>query len=146
MYLEENVVFFLAQGLNKFVWANWRVLSPHDKEHLTNGITMVLKRRSDIPPFARSKIEQILASICALSGSLAPVLVLVVEASAPGAELGLSALRIALEEMMSNDSKLTPAHKKALVTVVNDVSTYSLCCYNAMIYFNTFNFVRVLYK
>jgi hypothetical protein len=131
MYLEENVVFFLAQGLNTFVWANWRLLSTHDKEHLTGGVTAVLKKRSDIPPFARSKVEQILASICALSGSLSPVLNLVVEASAPGAELGLSALRIALEEMLSNDSKLTPTHKKALVSVVNEVNhlSFSLCLF-----------------
>lgn len=117
-----DVVFFIAQGLRQFVWSHWRELSAQDKEYLTQGVVECIRRPTALTLYGRSKLEQILSSICIMSGTLAPVLGLVVEASQPGVEVGASALRTVLEEVLSDDNKLSTEQRKALVAAASSVA------------------------
>jgi hypothetical protein len=119
---ESDVVFFLAQGLRQFVWSHWRELSAVDKEFLTRGVVECIRRPAELTVYGRSKLEQILSSICVMSGSLDPVLGLVVEAPQPGVELGASALRTVLEEVLGEDSKVSSDQRKALVATALNVA------------------------
>ena len=123
---DDNVVFFLSQGLAHFVWANYRLLSPDDIAYITATVLSVLRTRRGMPHAARCKVELILASICSLSCSLDPVLLLVVESHDPSVEIGISALRTVFEEVLSDDAKLTQDHKHALVQLVLGVNQPSL--------------------
>jgi hypothetical protein len=123
LYLaDSDVVFFIAQGLRQFVWSHWRELSLADKEYLTQGVVECIRRPSDLTIYGRSKLEQILSSVCIMSGTLDPVLGLVVEASQPGVEVGASALRTVLEEVLSEDNKLSADQRKALVAAASSVA------------------------
>ncbi len=73
--------------------------------------------------FAKSKLEQMLATICANSSSLEPVLSLLVPADQPGALVGLSAMRSVLELVLSDDPKLIPEHKATVLTVIHEILT-----------------------
>lgn len=127
LHLDDSSVFFVAQGLQHFAWAHWRVLPAIDRELLVNSVSLVIARRSSsLPQYARSKVEQVLAAACALSGSLAPVLALVVEPGQPGVEAGLSALKTVLEEALSDDKRLTPDHRRQLVGEVTRVALPSV--------------------
>jgi hypothetical protein len=87
-YLDDNCVFFISQGLQHFVWAHWRVLPSDDRNFLTSAITRVITQRAaSLSAYARCKVEQVLAGVCALSGSLGPALALVVEPGQPGVEV-----------------------------------------------------------
>ena len=137
--LDDNCVFFMSQGLQHFVWANWRVISQADKEFLVATILRLISHRGEqLSPYARSKVEQVLAGACALSGSLSSALSLVVEPGHPGAVIGLSVLRTVLEEALSNDKRLTPSHRELLLKEVQNVAIPSTAlahriCYDAVI-------------
>lgn len=130
-HLDDNCVFFVSQGLQHFAWAHWRLLSAEDKEHLTSAVARVIAGRGGgMSQYARSKVEQVLAAACALSVSLTPVFALVVGPGQPGVEVGISALKTVLEEALSDDSRLTPDHRQALVREVQKVAaeSVSLAC------------------
>jgi hypothetical protein len=125
-YLDDNCVFFVSQGLQHFVWAHWRVLPAEDRDFLTSAITRVISQRGgDLSLYARSKVEQVLAGVCALSGSLGPALSLVREPGQPGVEVGLSTLKTVLEEALSDDRRMTPGHRQLLVKEVTQVAAAS---------------------
>lgn len=130
-YVDDNCVFFLGQGLLSFVWTQWRVLSSVDRDFLSTTVTKIIAQRSSsLSQYARCKVEQVLAGICALSRSLNPALTLVAEPGHPGIEMGLSVLRTVLEEALSDDKRLTPDHRQQLVVEVSQIAaaTVNLCC------------------
>lgn len=71
--------------------------------------------------FVRSKMEQVLAAICAVSASLSPVLSIVVELNQPGFEYGISALRTVFEEVLKDDTRLLPSQKTILFEAASEV-------------------------
>lgn len=105
---DDNVVFFVSQGLQHFVWAHWRDLQPAEKAIISSEIINIIEGRGQsMSQYARSKVEQVLAAVCALSESLSPALSLVKEPGSPGVEVGLSTLRTVCEELLSDDKRLT---------------------------------------
>lgn len=73
--------------------------------------------------FAKSKLEQVLATICVNACSLEPVLGLLVEASHPEARTGLSCIRTVLDLILSDDPKLISDHKATLLTATQHLLT-----------------------
>jgi hypothetical protein len=118
--------FYSGQGLASYVWRNWNNLSGDEQNYLTNCILQTLVSSTALSTFVRSKIEQVLASICAVSGSLTPVLSIVVEFNQPGFEFGISALRTVFEEILKDDLRILPSQKTLLYEAASEVQNFSL--------------------
>jgi hypothetical protein len=111
--------------LASYVWRNWNNLSVDEQNYITNCILQTLVSNSSISTFVRSKIEQVLASICAVSGSLAPALSIVVELNQPGFEFGISALRTVFEEILKDDLRILPSQRTLLFQAASEVCSPS---------------------
>jgi hypothetical protein len=118
-------LYLLGQGLASFVWKKWTNISTDEQAYLTNCILQILTT-GNLSQFVRSKIEQVLAAICAVSGTLSPVLSIVVELNQPGFENGLSALRTVFEEILKDDTRILPENKTLLYEAATEVSSLSL--------------------
>lgn len=112
----DAAVFFICIGLERIVWKCWDTFSFDDKVLFNQTITQALVARKDMSPYALSKLEQVLATICACSCSLEPAYGLMVDASQPGARTGLSVMRTVLDSVLSENPKLVSLQKQALVT------------------------------
>jgi hypothetical protein len=118
----DTACFFIGIGFQKMIWRNWRNMSEEDRTSLKGVVGDVIINRTNLQPFARSKLEQVLAAICANSCSLEPVLVLLVpDASNPNVSIGLSATRTVLDLILSDDPQLYPEYKPALSSAVMDI-------------------------
>lgn len=112
---DDSLLFFIGQGLTGIAWRSFSKLDPQEQNIFTEAITQTLVERKDISTFARSKIEQVLAAICASSCSLNPVTSMVVDITQPGFDVGISALRTVFEEVLKDDPRIPPDHHKALL-------------------------------
>ena len=72
---------------------------------LTQTVIQAITTRADMPHFVKSKLEQVLAAICAASCSLQPALSLVVDADQPGCSAGVSLMRTVLDVTLADDAK-----------------------------------------
>ena len=111
----------LGQALYSYIWKNWILLTSEQQIYLTNYILQTLTQRN-ISNWVRSKIEQVLAAICASSSSLQPVLSIVVELNQPGFEVGLSSLRTVFEEILKDDPRILPSQKILLFQAATEVA------------------------
>lgn len=94
-----------------------------DRLLLNQTIVQTLTTRTSMQGFAKSKLEQVLAAICANSCSLDPTLGLLVDAAHPNVQIGLSAIRTVLELILSEDPKLFPEYRAPLLSAINDILT-----------------------
>jgi hypothetical protein len=117
----DTVCFFICIGLQRIVWRYWAEFSLEDKMLFNQTISQALISRKNMQRFALSKLEQVLATICACSCSLEPALSLMVEASHPNVHTGLSAIRTVLELVLSEDPKLVVAQKAVLLPAVTSI-------------------------
>jgi hypothetical protein len=129
---DDNLLFFIGQGLAGMAWRSFNKLSAEDQDAFTEAITQTLTQRNDMSTFARSKIEQVLAAICVSLCTLNPVLSIVVELNQPGFDVGLSALRTVFEEVLKDDPRIPPDQQKALLEcsteASHDSSIYLFIC------------------
>ena len=104
------------------VWRNWSsILSQEEKGLFSKSITDTLVYRRDLSHFVRSKIEQVLASICIESQTLAPVLSLITNINDPNIHIGLSALRTSLETIFSDDPQIFPEQRRIILMELSNV-------------------------
>eukprot|EP01041_Mallomonas_annulata_P011700 gene11700-24509_t len=123
MSAEDNLLFFIGQGLLKSTWRQWFTLSESEQALFTSKVLQVLVRRHDLSPFVRSKIEQVLGSICINSQSLHHVLQIVGDINNPTLEIGLSALVTVLETILMDDPRILPKQKTNMLTNINEYVT-----------------------
>ena len=119
---DDNLLFFIGQGLSGIAWRKFNKFNSHQQETFVEAITSTLTQRGDMSPFARSKIEQVLAAICASTCSLLPLLSIVVELNQPGFEVGLSAMRTVMEEVLKDNPRVPPDHHLTLLQKAAEVS------------------------
>lgn len=117
----DTVCFFICIGFQRMAWRHWRTISMEDRLMLNQTIVQTLTTRPNMQTFAKSKLEQVLATICANSCSLEPALGLLVDANHPNVNTGLSAMRTVLELILSEDPQLFPEHRAPLNSAVNDI-------------------------
>lgn len=120
---DDTVCFFLCIGFQKLVWRHWRNISMEDRVHLNQTIIQTLTNRPNIQLFAKSKLEQVLAAICANSCSIEPALGMLVDANHPHVSTGISTMRTVLELILSEDPQLFPEFRPAFQSAVNDILT-----------------------
>ena len=118
---DDTVCFFVCIGFQKMVWRQWRRISSEDKILLSQTVVSALTNRKKLQSFAKSKLEQVLATICVNSCSIDPVLGLLVDASNPAVSVGLSTMRTVLELVLSDDPQLYPEYKPTLLSAVTDI-------------------------
>ena len=132
--VDEMVFFFILIGIQRVIWKRWRFLTEEDKNRLSGVIIDLILTKSDsLQKFSQSKLEQILANICAQAGSLEPV-IQVLNAMTGGGQAasgeeasdeglakvrkkitGLSALSTVLDEALNmEDPRLTLEQRKAV--------------------------------
>ena len=88
---------------------------------LNQTIIQTLTSRTNMQAFAKSKLEQVLAAICANSCSIEPALGMLSEANNPHVSTGISAMRTVLELILSEDPQLFPEFRPTLLSAVNDI-------------------------
>jgi hypothetical protein len=113
-HANDTACFFISMGLQRLIWKHWRDFSADDQSLITQTILQAMSMRPDMPHFVKSKLEQLIAAICASSCSLAPALGQLVEAENPGAVHGISLIRTVVEFALSEDSKIMTDQKEAL--------------------------------
>jgi len=120
----DDVFFFVCLGLHRIVWSQWASLRPDEQSAFAaQVVALVSERGAQLQPYARKKLEQVLAGICANAGDFSPVTGLLVAASdgtdaasLQRAVVGLSSLQAALEEALSpQEARLVPGQKEAVV-------------------------------
>jgi len=120
---DDTVCFFLCIGFQKLVWRHWRNISMEDRVLLNQTVIQTLTNRSNMQNFAKSKLEQVLAAICANSCSIEPAVGMLVDANHPHVSTGISAMRTVLELILSEDPQLFPEFRSAFQSAVNDILT-----------------------
>jgi hypothetical protein len=128
--VNDTVCFFICIGLQRMVWRNWRNIPMDDRLLLSQTITHALNTRPTMQRFAKAKLEQVLATVCANSCSIEPVLGMLSEAESPTVNVGLSAMHTVLDLILSDDPKLFPDYRSILHGAVNTILTplTSLAC------------------
>lgn len=117
----DTVCFFICIGFQKLVWRHWRNIAMEDRLMLNQTIIQTLTNRTNMQTFAKSKLEQVLAAICANSCSIEPALGMLSEANNPHVSTGISAMRTVLELILSEDPQLFPEFRPTLLSAVNDI-------------------------
>ena len=117
----DTMCFFICIGMQRMVWKHWRNISMEDRMLLNQTVVQALSGRPQMQPFAKSKLEQVLATICANSCSIEPALGLLTEAENPAVVTGLSAMRTVLELILSEDPQLFPEYRPTLQSAVQDI-------------------------
>jgi hypothetical protein len=115
-----TVTFFIGIGFQRLVWRHWHRIDDARKEQMISTLTSVLQNRLDLPSFAKSKLEQVLAAICVCNLSLQPALSMVVSPDQPGFFGGLSTIETVIEFCLSDDPKIDPT---ARVTLMETITT-----------------------
>lgn len=121
-YCENELLFYIAQGLLNSVRRTWVNLSEQETNYFTSIILRTLTTRSDISKYVRSKIEQILGSICVSSASLTPVLQLISGENSTNMDYGLSAFRTTLEMVFDSMNRIAPEEQQSLLKQVQDIA------------------------
>ena len=120
---DDTVCFFLCIGFRKLVWRHWRNIPMEDRAFLNRTIIQTLTNRPNLQGYAKSKLEQVLAAICANSCSIEPAVGMLVDANHPNVSTGISAIRTVLELILSEDPQLFPEFRSAFQSAVNDILT-----------------------
>lgn len=124
----DTVFFFLSIGLNRVLWTQWQAFSIEERDLFASQVMALITTRShSLQPFARLKLEQVLAGICANAGDFSPVTQLLVSpdssdaSSISKAMVGLSALKTALDEALGDDPRLMGTQKTAVTQAANNI-------------------------
>lgn len=120
----DTVTFFLCIGLQRFIWKHWlspSMLTSSDKEMLVNTVVNVLINKVNMLTYTRSKLEQVLATICILSNTLQPILNLLVQPTEPNCFKGLSAVHTLLESALMDDSKIDLSMKQQVHLAITQI-------------------------
>ena len=136
--VEEMMLFFICIGLQRIIWKRWRYLSNDEKQLLLTTISsMLLERGDSLQQYARGKLEQVMANVCAQLGSVDPVVEILQKCESEDAEnhrksiIGLSVLRGVLDEVLNKDDpRLTPEQQKTITKSANTmiVPATTLAC------------------
>jgi hypothetical protein len=117
----DTICFFICIGLQRLLWKYWDDYSADDKLLFTQTIIQLLKTRKDLQLFSKSKLEQVLGTICILTCSIKPVVEIIVEANNSDCYIGLSAIKTVFELIFSDDPKFIPSQQKILIISVQDI-------------------------
>jgi hypothetical protein len=105
---EPIFLFFLCQGLQKFIWKKWNHLPSDGQSTIATTImTLLYTKGKSLPLYARSKAEQLIGAICSLANNIDPVLQILTEPSQPNGIVGIWALKTVLEDVMTINPRLT---------------------------------------
>ncbi len=118
----ENITFFIANGLNKIIWNNWHIMSYDDQISIQNLIIERLQMTSiNTSIYIRIKLEQLLATICSCSLSLQPVLSMIVDKQHYAFVYGISCINTTLDDILSDNNKITNNNKNKLLLLSQEV-------------------------
>lgn len=123
--VDDPLLFLLCIGLDRIIWRVWPTLSRPDQEGIINTIIQILVTRfATLPSFVRSKIEQILATICknSVSFNILFQLIQYCEQTSLSPLIGISAFRTVLDEVLGNDMRVASDRKTMLSKMASDVS------------------------
>ena len=127
--VDDSLLFLLCIGLDRIIWRVWSTLSTTDQEGIINTIIQILVTRfATLPSFVRSKIEQILATICKnnVSFNILFQLTQYCEQSSLSPLIGISAFRTVLDEVLGNDMRVASDRKSVLTKIASDISSQLL--------------------
>lgn len=127
--VDDPLLFLLCIGLDRIIWRVWPTLSRPDQEGIINTIIQILVTRfATLPSFVRSKIEQILATICknSVSFNILFQLIQYCEQTSLSPLIGISAFRTVLDEVLGNDMRVASDRKTMLSKMASDVSPITL--------------------
>ena len=114
---DEQMLFLLCFGLNKILWKNWPNLSSNAHESISQSmIQLLMDRFHKLPLYARSKVEQVIATICknSVSYDIGFQLVNTCNNSSLSPIIAISAFRTILEEVLTNDNRIRPDNRLKL--------------------------------
>lgn len=122
---EPEFLFFLCQGLQKFIWKKWNHLSSESQSTIATTImTLLYTKGKSLPLYARSKAEQLIGAICSLANNIDPVLQILSDPSQPNGIVGICALKTVLEDVMTMNPRLTTAQQAGIF-----INTYTYISY-----------------
>ena len=112
--IDGHMLFMLCFGLNKILWKKWTYLSESEHEYITSiVIKLLIDQFASLPLYTRSKVEQIIATLCKNYVSY-DVGFKIVNMSSHSPIISISVFRTILEESLSNDVRLSPDKRTKL--------------------------------
>lgn len=125
--VDDTLLFFMCQGLQKYIWKHWFEFPGNEQEVISNIIMSTLFQRSTtLSNYARSKLEQLLGTVCTLSTSLDPVLKIASVTSNPNETdnliVGVSALKTILDDVLTPNPRIPPEKLKQLLQIAESNS------------------------
>jgi hypothetical protein len=122
--VNDTLLFFMCQGLQKYIWKHWFEFPSNEQELISNVImTTLFQRSTTLSNYARSKLEQLLGTVCTLSTSLDPVLKIASATSNPNETgsnnliVGVSALKTILDDVLTSNPRIPPEKFKQLLQI-----------------------------
>ena len=130
---DEQMLFMLCFGLNKILWKSWSTISEPNHDMIASVmINFLIERFNNLPLYARSKVEQVIATLCKnyVSYDVGFKLVNACNNSPNSHIISISVFRTILEESLSNDTRLSPDKRSKLSKDALDIAPQlvSLAC------------------
>lgn len=123
-------MYALGKGLQQYVQRSWQSLQPNEQTSFYSCLRDTLLNRQ-LARFSRSKVEQVVASICLAATSLQPALELVTDDySSPQFAVGISLCRTVFDALLGDNCEASPDVREVLMQHITSVaaSFTSLIC------------------
>ncbi len=93
---DDEVCFFISLAVQRIIWKRWFNSSEEERNQIVTVYSqLLLEKGGSLLKYSKSKAEQVMAGLCAQSGTLAPVIHVLQQTSGDPARavIGLSVLR-----------------------------------------------------
>ena len=130
-----NIAFLLYIGLNKVIWKVWHCLPPEDQNSIKITLIQVLIAKFfQMPPFLKSKIEQIISTICKnmLSYEIIFQIIQHCEANSLNSIIGLSVFYTTFDDVLGFDSRVSNINKDILLQSAHSIAPQLISMCNSI--------------
>ena len=130
---DTNNIFLLCIGLNKILWKSWSLLTIDEIKYISESLIILLVNKFEtLPTYSRSKIEQLLSTICKNTISYDVLFQLIQycdnlskssntnsTSTYTNRLIGISASRTILDDALGPDSRLSPDKRTMLTNIAS---------------------------
>ena len=133
---DTNNIFLLCIGLNKLLWKIWSILTIEEIKYISESLIILLVNKFEtLPAYSRSKIEQLLSTICKNTISYDVLFQLIqycdnlsksshttatnTTSTYTNRLIGISASRTILDDVLGPDSRLSPDKRTILTNIAS---------------------------
>lgn len=124
--VDDQSLFLICLSLNKVIWRTWSGLQEAEQSAISQTVIELLVRKFfSLQLYARSKLEQVLATICKIQVSYNVLFKLLDhcdQSTLQGRLIPASAFRTTLDEVLGVDSRVAPKDRTYLGKSAFDIS------------------------